>query len=196
MNSTIETGPLQTGRRQLRGIFPNPGRISQGPGQVLISSNVNSKVKGDGQECPTHTCNPNINSKVNSNLKVKGVGQECPTHTYSCNVNGKDRVNTKIKGVGQECPIHTSNPNFNSKINCNPKVKGDGQECPSHTGCLTYLPFARPIATCSLPASSPVLAALDFDAGTPVFLRSFLASVRRGRKILLARPYQKILLAY
>jgi hypothetical protein len=38
---------------------------------------VRIKVKGVGQECPTHTGN------------VKGVGQECPTHTG--NVKGDGR---------------------------------------------------------------------------------------------------------
>jgi hypothetical protein len=31
-----------------------------------------------GQECPTHTCNSNININTKINLKVKGVGAEAP----------------------------------------------------------------------------------------------------------------------
>ena len=94
----------------------------------------------------------NINSDGNPKIdpKVKGVGQECPTHTGKPNRNGKGNINPKIKGVGQECPTHTCKPNINGKSNSNPNVKGVGQECLSHTGCLTSLLFARPRATCSL----------------------------------------------
>jgi hypothetical protein len=37
--------------------------------------NINSNVKGNGQECLLHTCKGNIKGKV------KGDGQECPSHT-------------------------------------------------------------------------------------------------------------------
>ncbi len=48
-----------------------------------LNPNINSKVKGVGQECPTHTSKPDINSRSHPNIngKIKGVGQECPTHT-------------------------------------------------------------------------------------------------------------------
>ena len=47
-------------------------------------------------------------------IKVKGVGQECPTHTSKVtnNVNGSGRgrplhaIKTRVKGDGQECPTH------------------------------------------------------------------------------------------
>jgi hypothetical protein len=37
--------------------------------------NFKSKVKGLGQECPSHTGKGNINNNVG------GDGQECPSHT-------------------------------------------------------------------------------------------------------------------
>jgi hypothetical protein len=45
-----------------------------------LESKFKSKVKGVGQECPTHTGNPN----------VKGVGQERPIHTGSFRAEGID----------------------------------------------------------------------------------------------------------
>jgi hypothetical protein len=123
--------------------------------------NNNSKVRGVGQECPTHTGNINPNGKGNINRNVKGVGQKCPTHTCKFNPNGKGKINHKVKGVGQECPTHTCNINPNGRRKINRNVKGVGQECPTHTGCFTSLLFARSRATCSLLVFLLVLFGLD-----------------------------------
>ena len=58
-----------------------------------VQPEVNGNIKGDGQDCPSHTCKP----RVNGNVKGDGrsvrptrvarvpafVGQECPTHTLA-----------------------------------------------------------------------------------------------------------------
>jgi len=69
---------------------------------LIFGRTRKGKVKGVGQECPTHTCNPNFDSKINFNRKVKGVGQECPTHTCKFRINGKGnrKINPKVKSVG------------------------------------------------------------------------------------------------
>jgi hypothetical protein len=76
--------------------------------------------------------------KINPNVKVNSVGQECPTHTCNCNINTKDNFQPRVNSVGQECPIHTCNCNIKCKGNFNTKVKGVGQECPTHTSYLTH----------------------------------------------------------
>jgi hypothetical protein len=59
-------------------------------------------------------------------IKVKGVGQECPTHTSKVtnNVNGSGRgrplhaIKTRVKGVGQECPTHMiKKPGAEARLN-------------------------------------------------------------------------------
>ena len=51
------------------------------------------KVKGVGQECPTHMG------------KVKGVGQECLTHTGNTNPNCNAEVRMWRLGVGNSCGV-------------------------------------------------------------------------------------------
>jgi hypothetical protein len=50
-----------------------------------IEVKINRKVKGVGQECPTHTGNSNAN--VNDDPNVKSVGQECPTQGGASHTN-------------------------------------------------------------------------------------------------------------
>ena len=84
----------------------------------------------------------------------------------------------KVNGVGQECPTHTlakATPN------------GVGQ------GLLTHTVLAR--ASGSLLVFEPGLGGRGFGGCTLVFLSSFLANVKRGRRILLARLGRRCLAA-
>jgi len=58
------------------------------------NSKGNSKIKGVGQECPTHTCNRNSNSKIKCNVEC--AGQQIPHRAFGPVRNDRGRGVTEV----------------------------------------------------------------------------------------------------
>jgi hypothetical protein len=63
-----------------------------------VKGNIKSNVKGNGQECPFHTCKSNIKGNVKSD------GQECPSHTNKGQVKSKTELRS---ATGSETRSYT-----------------------------------------------------------------------------------------
>jgi len=78
-------------------------------------SNLNPNVKGVGQECPTHTCNGNIDTK----RQLQHQGRKRRTRVSDPHLQLQHQpqgsFNRKGKNVGQECPTHTCNGGIDTK---------------------------------------------------------------------------------
>jgi hypothetical protein len=64
-----------------------------------INGKSNPKVKGVGQECPTHTSKSTARATPRSKASDRSV-----RHTLAANINGKSNTNLNIQGVGQSLP--------------------------------------------------------------------------------------------
>jgi len=151
-----------------------------------VSPKINNKVKGVGQECPTHM--GNTNTKSNGNTKVRSVGQQCPTPPLVASTStARSAPRSTPRSKASDRSVRPTWATPTSRATATPRLERRTGVSDPH-GLFTSLLFARSKAICSLLVFLPILFGLDSAECIPVFGRSFPVSAGRGRRILPARP--------